>query len=729
LQQRPTSRSFSAWRQHDDLRQFASILQEHDQGLFFRSASLVDELFTDDRVQGVTETRVGELLSSPRKIKAATADSSKAIRIAEEIGGEDGDGYGEGIWESICPQSTAATLLKWGIFLGVAVAKIEWEHRLDRFTPRLIPYHPANLRWDDYRKLFILNTMTGQVVLPRPDEQPEGDGKWVVWCPNGVQYGWREGVVRSLGEVYLSRRYAKLNLNRWGEKVSLGIIKGKTPAGATEETKDRFRADLGNLNSESVVIVPQGTSDAPGFDVESVQMDATQSWQGIKGQIDDANTDISVLILGGNLPTEQKGDGSYASSKVQKQTSVNRALRDATLGPTIGRQVLTHWAEENFGDRSLAPIPCYEVTPEEDELHEAQAESAEALALKTKAEAVQLLVNLDPHVDVETMLESEGIPLLSDDELAARMEDEAQRAADAMATQPQGPQGNAADPPADPNADPSADPQQRPRQGLSRAALGTLENVRKRYSFQGLDVAVENPAQTLRRWTDATGKLGHTVMRHDYGFLDGYLGADKEELDVYVGPDEAADHVYVVRQHGPVGMDGRWCYDEDKVMMGFASAEDAKAAFLAHRDDGDRAFGGMLVLTLAQFKAKLSRRRADATNRIRASIDATSRSLVALAMRASASGSAERTVAGRKRAAKYQEALLSNSKKRAAAAMAPFLVGMRAEIERAGSLEEVKPRVLKYLSAQRQPRALALVVQGMNLLSGMHGRTTAREGI
>lgn len=729
---------FSAWRQHDDLAEFASILREHDQGIFFRSAMLVDELFTDDRIQGVTETRIGELLSSPLKFEPPS-DKRKALKVAEEIGGEDLNGYG-GIWESICSPATAAFLLKFMIYLGIGVAEIAWERTPEKWTPRLVPWHPANVWWSQWERRFILNTQEGPVSLPRPDEQPNGDGKWVVLCPYGVQYGWRDGIVRSMGEIYLSRRYAKRDFNRWTETRALGILKGKTPQKATPEEKDTFRSDLANAHSETVVIVPQGADGEQGYDVEGVSLDGAggTSWQGIKGLIDDTNTDIAVLILGGNLPTEQKGTGSYASSQVQKQTSVNRALRDASLGPAIGRQVLTHFADANYGDALLAPMPCYEVTPEEDELKEAQAEAAEALALKTKAEAIGLFKALDPHVDVEAMVEAEGLPVLTDEELAAKQAEEAQRRADLAAEAAANDPARAASPDAAAGGDQPAPEDQPAGNPPARAALAMLENVRSRKKFQGLDIAIENPANTIRPWTDEAGRVGHTRMQHDYGFIEGVVGADKEELDVYLGNYEAADHVYVIRQHGPVGMNGRWCYDEDKCFLGFASAEDAKAAFLAHRDDGDRAFGGMVVLTLAQFRAKLNRRRAtSATTRIAAAADP-GRALVALAVRARAKPA--RTVAGGKRSAKYQEALQQRLVRNAQAAMRPDLAAIREEVaavraKHGGTAAvtpevaaEVKRRLLKRFSGA-DPEALARVLTVGNVMSNLSGRASALEEI
>jgi hypothetical protein len=69
-------------------------------------------------------------------------------------------------------------------------------------------------------------------------------------------------------------------------------------------------------------------------------------------------------------------------------------------------------------------------------------------------------------------------------------------------------------------------------------------------------------------------------MKRPYGYLVGTKGADDEPVDVYVGPSPDAPDAYVVHQHKPDGTG----YDEDKIMIGFDSKEDARKAFLEHYD-------------------------------------------------------------------------------------------------------------------------------------------------
>lgn len=105
--------------------------------------------------------------------------------------------------------------------------------------------------------------------------------------------------------------------------------------------------------------------------------------------------------------------------------------------------------------------------------------------------------------------------------------------------------------------------------------------LRGHLTHQGLEVAVENRAGDVRKGVDADGHAWRTKMRFPYGYLVGTHGADGEEVDCYVGPHDDAPNAYVVHQRKA---DGKG-YDEDKVMLGFRSEAEARAAYLAHYDD------------------------------------------------------------------------------------------------------------------------------------------------
>lgn len=122
--------------------------------------------------------------------------------------------------------------------------------------------------------------------------------------------------------------------------------------------------------------------------------------------------------------------------------------------------------------------------------------------------------------------------------------------------------------------------------------------------FRGLDITIENSKGSVRRGTTDDGHHWETKMKYPYGYIDDTKGADGEEVDVFVGPHEDADNVYVIHQKLP------WTgkVDEDKVMLGFNTAAQAKQAFLEHYDDPSF-FGSMTTMTFDEFKAKVYNKR------------------------------------------------------------------------------------------------------------------------
>jgi len=132
-----------------------------------------------------------------------------------------------------------------------------------------------------------------------------------------------------------------------------------------------------------------------------------------------------------------------------------------------------------------------------------------------------------------------------------------------------------------------------------------------RLRFQGLDISVENAKGSTRRWYDPSGKeTGSTLMKNHYGYIKKTRGTDGDHVDVYVGPNPDASTAYVINQmKKPAGStrgDGaKWDrFDEQKIMLGFDSAEDAREAYSAQYDD-PRFFGSMKAMTMTEFKTKV----------------------------------------------------------------------------------------------------------------------------
>jgi hypothetical protein len=400
--------AFSQWRQRDMLEQIANDLRNHDMGYFYNSATLVDEMMTDDRISGVLGTRIGGFLSVPTTFRPA-GPKRKAAKLAEVLGGPD-ENEDDGIWSDILSQEAAREILKWRIMLGVSIAEIVWVTTESTWTPRIIPVHPRHLRWDWTRNQFCMVMWEPYSVIWLPDTQHEvaSDGKWIVW---GGLRSWMNGAVRSLALKYLGRTWNERDWARYNEKHGLPMMKGKVPSSSDADDKAAFENDLNNIGSEPTVICPQGatTTDA-SFDVELIEPKSAstgETFPALKSAID---TDIAILLLGQNLTTEAGSagtGGSRAMGQVQNLVRLDKKKEDAELYRVVRRQCLSWWAGYGYQDASLAPYPKAEIDPPDDELSEAQvmqALGAAALPLKTA----------NPLTDLETIWESFGIPQLEE---------------------------------------------------------------------------------------------------------------------------------------------------------------------------------------------------------------------------------------------------------------------------------------------------------------------------
>jgi hypothetical protein len=96
--------------------------------------------------------------------------------------------------------------------------------------------------------------------------------------------------------------------------------------------------------------------------------------------------------------------------------------------------------------------------------------------------------------------------------------------------------------------------------------------------FQGLQIDVEVQAGDYREKTGKDGKPWKRLMHAHYGEVRGTLSTDGDLLDVYVGPNHDSSIVVVIYQHDPDTGE----YDEDKVVLGCDSIEEAIGLYKKH---------------------------------------------------------------------------------------------------------------------------------------------------
>lgn len=119
-------------------------------------------------------------------------------------------------------------------------------------------------------------------------------------------------------------------------------------------------------------------------------------------------------------------------------------------------------------------------------------------------------------------------------------------------------------------------------------------------NLHGMRISLENPAGSIRTGKDAAGQPWSFKMKHDYGYVRGSKGKDKDHVDVFLGPeaDNPSHQVYVIDQDGPDGS-----FDEHKAMIGFADANDAYEAYHENYPEGHAGFGAITSLPIAGFRA------------------------------------------------------------------------------------------------------------------------------
>jgi len=128
------------------------------------------------------------------------------------------------------------------------------------------------------------------------------------------------------------------------------------------------------------------------------------------------------------------------------------------------------------------------------------------------------------------------------------------------------------------------------------------EQLARRFTLKDLEIGVEHDKGSVREWHDAeTDKKRKTIMKYPYGYIFNTRGMDQEHVDCFIGPNKDAKEVYVITTNKPPDFVQE---DEQKCMIGFNSAADAKEAFIDHYKKPGF-FRNMKAFPYAKFKEKV----------------------------------------------------------------------------------------------------------------------------
>jgi phage gp29-like protein len=327
---------FPASNAIDAVAQVKAALRDLETGHFARAAQLCDAFGNDDRLKGVLDTRVDALFGLQREILPHGSEPA-ALALND-------------LWEEMFPSAELKSFLRWGLLLRIAFGRWESTERAPgewRFRFRC--WDPRWCRWDWATRSFWTLTEDGPEAQITP-----GRNGWVVYAPDGMQRGWMHGLVRSLGLLYLMRRWAFRDWARRSEVLGQTIKKAIVPANASDEDKRDFLAAVRGIGSESVFRLAQDEN-GRGFDLQLLE--ATPGGEeGFRQLIEKCDECIAVDVLGQNLTTSMKSGGSYAAASVHDRIRVDRLEGDGmSLGPCLREQCAKPWAAANYGDEDLAP--------------------------------------------------------------------------------------------------------------------------------------------------------------------------------------------------------------------------------------------------------------------------------------------------------------------------------------------------------------------------------------
>lgn len=337
----PSTRTFAEWSPVTVKLALARLMG----GDFAEAAKLFDSALGDDRASSVLGTRVAGITGAPLRFDAPL-EHPRAEEV-NQAATED--------WPKIAPEEVISELLEYGRGLGAVAAQVLWDTSGERVIPRLEVWHPGLLKQDGATRAISVKVGDNEWQTLTP-----GDGQWLLFCPGGQRRPWRRSLVRLLAVPYLAKMYGVQDWARNSEKHGSPLTVGTVGENANDKQIEKYKGQLRNLGASGVVALPKG------FDVKLVEALGNSSAT-FGNLIEWADSAITIGVLGQNLTTDSGDSGSRALGDVQNEVRLDLKKSDAEqLSTCLREQLLTLWAEFNFGDRELAPWPRWEVEPKKE---------------------------------------------------------------------------------------------------------------------------------------------------------------------------------------------------------------------------------------------------------------------------------------------------------------------------------------------------------------------------
>lgn len=368
------------------------------QGDFSSAAMLTEAMLGDDRILHCYQQIALEVTGRDLRFDASSGSDGRSSKSWSKTV--------EGFYTTKTMTQTATwEIVKWSEFLGVCVGQtttlVDGSRGSRRWIPVVNVLPPHFLRFDERKNEWRYQTETGLVpVTP-------GVNGWFLYLPRGAR-GFVEGAVRALAHPWIARSFGRKDLSRWSELYGNGMIKAKHPKDARDPVVRKWLEGVRNLGREPVVKIPDG------YDVQMINATNAQA-NGFEILIGHCDRAITLVLQGQILTSETAPNGNRSLGDQHRATANARTIGRVRLLEQWEREsVLKPASEWNQGDAEAAPYPVRDLDPPEDE-----KKSAEALG--AFAEAVGKCIEIGIPIDLETLAEQYGVPLLDAVDLSTRL--------------------------------------------------------------------------------------------------------------------------------------------------------------------------------------------------------------------------------------------------------------------------------------------------------------------
>ncbi len=381
-----------------------TIIAQLGQGQFQNAGILADGMLRDSRVLGGLEQRNAALFGAPLELEPPD-DSALAGRIRDEI---------QKGWDTMFPRPALEELHQHGVLMGLGIAEKSWDTSTKPWTftigldseGRGGVFHPQFYLWRwDMRSYYLLTLNGGLVPVPSCST------RWLVLAPYGYKRAYLRGRIRALVDPWMMRSWTKNDWAHWCEIHGAPIRKAIIPQRSSPAEAKEFVDSISKMGANTVIKARQD-SDGNKYDIELVEA-MSQGYEGFEKMLAWCDRSISTVLLGQASSTDGM-PGLGAQEKPGQAVRQDIAAADnAKLCEALYVQCLREYCEVNYGNADLAPMPCYQVEPPEDENEAAKADLSISNALVSFRRA-------DAPINVREYLEQRGYSLLTEQEVAAQ---------------------------------------------------------------------------------------------------------------------------------------------------------------------------------------------------------------------------------------------------------------------------------------------------------------------